>query len=38
MKDIFGQSLLTQKDIEQAKWKTIFWPGAAEAFLRYGNI
>ena len=38
MKDIFGESLLTRKDIEKPKWKEIFWRGAAEAFPRYGDI
>ena len=38
MKDIFGEALLTQEDIEKPKWRDIFWRGVAEAFPGYGDI
>ena len=38
MKDIFGEYLLTQKDIEKSKWRNIFWRGVAETFPYYDNV
>lgn len=38
MKDIFGKDILIQNDIEQPRWKNIFYNGVVEAFPKYGDF